>query len=52
MEKVDVSDEVWGIYQDIGRNGSEIIHNTKEREEFVKKLREVADKLETTLIGK
>ena len=49
METVDVSDLVWGIYQDVGRNHLEIIRDPKEREAFIKKLRDVADKLESTL---
>lgn len=49
MSKIDISDEVWGIYQHVGRYGSEIISNPKDRKEFIQALRDTADKLESTL---
>lgn len=47
---VDTSDLVWGLYQDIGQNGSDYIVDKEKRKALINDLRAVADQLQTTLI--
>lgn len=46
---VDVSDLVWGIYQNIGQNSSSYIANKDKRQELINDLRSIADQLQTTI---
>lgn len=46
---VDTSDLVWGLYQDLGQNGSDYITDKEKRKALINDLRSVADQLQTTL---
>lgn len=46
---VDASDLIWGLYQDIGQNGSDYITDKDKRKQLIDDLRSVADQLQTTL---